>query len=516
MHEARARGRRRSPPPPSSSPPLLLPLLLTLLLLLSLLQVATSGGGGTSAPMRSVRAQPVHAEPAAPGQMHAQHTGEDDGGGDDSESAAAAAAAAAAANAVQESAARTTQKSTGAGSTIAKTTFIDENTASEPQVRAALHAARAELAGLQRQLGVVSGERDHLLQNVGALRNKLREQEQERASFRKARDNWQTEKRGLEQRLQKRKQELAPLKSSVDELQRRVDNPTLGAWARAKASHSQAMQKVGRHVVPRISSQVQTWSRRSPSWLAPQDHSGHGHSAVIAGLLTYGPVLLPAGVCIALFARISRRVPLEQYVRAGNVFFAAFSAYMSVFHVALRTDPLKSMQVLNSSNFTFVQTVLALTYPLLVLAQAYEVRRAWCARVPCTRAALRVAAATGVALDYYVYCWRPAMLDQEVDTSTFRYLMWTVLSLYTVVLSFGGWWRSRRLSSSSATRHRMLRRSEARLAYGVRDGGALSAAVDAANGDARDEVVNDDDDDGDDADADGDIESRQYSAGKRQ
>ncbi|KAK4537217.1 hypothetical protein CDCA_CDCA11G3242 [Cyanidium caldarium] len=374
-------------------------------------------------------------------------------------------------------------RNTGAGSIIVSNSFVNLDKMSLEQLRAEYRRLDAENHDLNVLLGRVSRERDMLMQLHGNLRDRVQQLTQEvriaeegggdgesatgdastssagtagsascRRQLAQLREASRQRARDLEQVSRRCRAQALRYHKLFEALQRRDEDLSFTEWLQSNASDTQAMKKTTADVLPQARAEIHQLLSDHAEWMAAlMQRAGGRFSTASAALFTYGSLAVPAALCALFLSRNLHWLTASPWITAGNLFFAAFTAYLLVFRWWSHTDPLQMMQIVSPASFLFVQFLLALTYPPLLVLQLLQWHRRvsvvatgassrprwWAMATAVTREwrpALQLVAAAVLATDYYRHCWSPSMRDVQVDASWRRYGLWASLCAYVVVM----------------------------------------------------------------------------------
>ena len=378
-------------------------------------------------------------------------------------------------------------RNTGAGSIIVSNSFVNLDKMSLEQLRAEYRRLGAENHDLNVLLGRVSRERDMLMQLHGNLRDRVQQLTQEvktakeggregesaagdantssssadnsgsascRRQLAQLREASRQRARDLEQVSRHCRAQALRYHKLFEALQRRNEDLSFTEWLQSNVSDTQAMKRTTADALPEARAEIRQLLSDHAEWMAAlMQRAGGRFSTASAALFTYGSLAVPAALCALFLSRNLHRLTAAPWITAGNLFFAAFTAYLMVFRWWSDTDPLQMMQIVSPASFLFVQFLLALTYPPLFVLQLLQWHRRvslatagassrprWWVMATATavtrewRPALQLVAAAVLATDYYRHCWSPSMRDVQVDTSLRRYGLWASLCAYVVVM----------------------------------------------------------------------------------
>ncbi|GJD12058.1 hypothetical protein Gasu2_61680 [Galdieria sulphuraria] len=153
-------------------------------------------------------------------------------------------------------------------------------------------------------------------------------------------------------------------------------------------------------------------------------------SPIMAGILSYGVVLVPLGLSFYGIFRLSSRISLKHYILIGSLVIATLHIFFALISLFTRQDALTYLQQANENNFIFLQLIMGVLYIaycglLIVGLSSTENRR------DLFMLLIIFLCYFMLGLYYREIVWRPTMRKDIIRSSIWSHL---TCSLFTTML----------------------------------------------------------------------------------
>jgi len=234
--------------------------------------------------------------------------------------------------------------------------------------------------------------------------------------------------------------ELAKVQEQLFEVQKLVENPQLSQWLLSKAEYLKtyvdpylleaiestrnqlsSANYLTTEVVDLLKDNLETKLQKTPV---------RKYSPMMAGMISYGVLLIPLGLSFYGIFRLSARISLKQYILIGSLFIATIHIFCTLISLFTKQDALLYLQQMSENNFIFLQLMMGVLYVsycglLIVGLSSAENRRSLISLLVIFLCYFML------GLYYRENIWRPTMRREPVGSSIVSQL---ALSLFTTLL----------------------------------------------------------------------------------
>ncbi|EME28134.1 hypothetical protein Gasu2_61680 [Galdieria sulphuraria] len=313
---------------------------------------------------------------------------------------------------------------------------LEQELTTEPRIPTT-EELESQLAAKQKQLDLLKSEMDKAKKETEKTKQDLNKQ---------ARTLQDKNEEILAQLDKKNKEalqlqeELAKVQEQLFEVQKMVENPHLSQWLRSKAEFLKT------YVDPYLLEAIENTKNQlsSTNYLSTQvvDHLRDNlemklqktpvkkFSPIMAGILSYGVVLVPLGLSFYGIFRLSSRISLKHYILIGSLVIATLHIFFALISLFTRQDALTYLQQANENNFIFLQLIMGVLYIaycglLIVGLSSTENRR------DLFMLLIIFLCYFMLGLYYREIVWRPTMRKDIIRSSIWSHL---TCSLFTTML----------------------------------------------------------------------------------
>lgn len=238
---------------------------------------------------------------------------------------------------------------------------------------------------------------------------------------------------------------LADEQRSLKELHEKIQHPDLAVWLRQRAERASLLMEspetdamkyyAQKYMAPRVDKlrhrleMVEKRIEHTVDHLLPEKYGWF-----VATLVSVFIVGFPVFVVMSTVVTVSTSMSLKQCVLLGNVFLTAMTMALCIVGIVLRQDPLQTLYEGSKQLFILIQLAIAMTFPCFVFTLLMTTLRVH-DRLEKIVFGCQLVFYILTGLNYHSHVWRPAMLDENIQTTRMMYVVFLMNFMSMTVLT---------------------------------------------------------------------------------
>lgn len=218
--------------------------------------------------------------------------------------------------------------------------------------------------------------------------------------------------------------------AQLESLQRRIQNPTLGAWLTKRTTRVRRLISA----LPEtdaLAHYTKIYMKPSLKASTKQFHAlEQGVARVIpnktsAFIIALMMIFVPSILVLRLTYTLTQKLSLAQYVLLINVFLCGLMISLLISSLVLNIDPLQNLYENAEHVFMVIQCLLTLIYPAFLALLCFTIRKNY--KVDNAKAfifALELMFYVVIGLNYQKRIWKPSMLGQVLHSNLSMYILY--------------------------------------------------------------------------------------------